>query len=133
MIATALEDATTRLVGWLPAHLTANELGVTKKSDGSLVLPEEIEANNLADQLAKRGDEFHRVAKSDVDAWAWPRLLFGRLTAVRQVGRLGLSVLVHFESRLSTVLASPPEQTNTPCTHGVPVKPNSSLLGGLGI
>ena len=70
MIATALEGATTGLVGWLPAHLTANELGVARKSDGSLVLPEELEANDLADQLAKRGAEFHRVAKSDVDAWA---------------------------------------------------------------
>ena len=39
MIATALEDASAGLVGWLPAHLTANELGVAKKSDGSLVLP----------------------------------------------------------------------------------------------
>ena len=69
MLHTALVDARPGVIGWLPSHLTNNELGRANKSDGTLVLVEELAANDLADKLAKRGVEFHRVAPTDVKQW----------------------------------------------------------------
>ena len=56
MMLTALEVADPRVVGWMPAHLTYADLkhGMAKKSDGTRVTEADLEANGLADKLAKR-------------------------------------------------------------------------------
>ena len=68
MILIALEDSSAKVVGWMPSHLTISDLEfqLAKKSDGTLVDERDLEGNKLADELAKRGVEFHRVARSDV-------------------------------------------------------------------
>jgi len=72
MIMTAMEDSSCEVVGWMPSHLTIDDLGLQMalKSDGSLVNRQDLEANGLADTLAKKGVEFHRVASVDVKVWA---------------------------------------------------------------
>ena len=72
MIMTAMEDSPREVVGWMPSHLTEAdlELQMAFKSDGSLVNRQDLGANGLADTLAKKGVEFHRVASSDVKIWA---------------------------------------------------------------
>ena len=72
MIMTAMEDSSCEVVGWMPSHLTIDDLGLQMalKSDGSLVNRQDLEANGLADTLAKKGVEFHRVASADVKIWA---------------------------------------------------------------
>ena len=71
MILTALEDASLSLIGWMPSHLTLGDLDfqLAVKSDGSLVNVRGLQGNKLADELAKRGVEHHRVASSDVKVW----------------------------------------------------------------
>jgi hypothetical protein len=53
----------------MPAHLKRSEVGIITKSDGSVVTLEDIDGNDLADRLAKRAVEAHRVAPEDVAAW----------------------------------------------------------------
>ena len=70
MLFSTLEDDDARSrVGWMPSHLLEAELGEVKKSDGSLVNTRDLQGNTLADQLAKRAVEYHRVAASDVAIW----------------------------------------------------------------
>ena len=71
MILIALEDSSPKVVGWMPSHLTLKDLDfqLAVKSDGSLVNERGLQGNKLADELAKRGVEFHRVASSDVKNW----------------------------------------------------------------
>ena len=72
MMLTALEDTSPRVVGWMPSHLTLDDLKLqmAKKSDGSLVNEQDLEANGLADTLAKRAVEYHRVSRAEVRMWA---------------------------------------------------------------
>ena len=58
-----------RRVGWMPSHLKESELGMAMKSDGSYVNQRDLQGNMLADQLAKRAVEFHRVGPADVKYW----------------------------------------------------------------
>ena len=71
MLLTALEDAPADVVGWMPSHLTIKDLNLllATKSDESLVGRVDLEGNKLADELAKRGVEFHWVTPSDVKVW----------------------------------------------------------------
>ena len=68
MLLTALEDAPPDVVGWMLSHLTIKDLNLqmATKSDESLVGRLDLEGNKLADELAKRGVEFHRVTPPDV-------------------------------------------------------------------
>ena len=67
---TAFEDEDVRKqVGWMPSHLKQSELGKARKSDGSLVNQLDLKGNNLADLLAKRAVELHRVDPADVEYW----------------------------------------------------------------
>ena len=43
---------------------------MARKSGGSLVNKQDVEANGLADSLAKRAVEYHRVPRSEVRRWA---------------------------------------------------------------
>ena len=58
-------------MGWMPSHLTQKDLqhGRARKSDGSLVTVQDVETNEWADVLAKKGVEQHRVVASDVRLW----------------------------------------------------------------
>ena len=71
MILTALEDAPANLVGWMPSHLAIKDLDLrmAMKCDWTLVGRVDLEGNKLADELAKRGVEYHRVTPSDVKVW----------------------------------------------------------------
>ena len=71
MMMTALEDAVPEVVGWMPSHLTYAdlELRMARKSDGTLVNVQDLEANGLAGFLAKKGVEHYRVHRSEVRAW----------------------------------------------------------------
>ena len=71
MLLTALEGVEQDTVGWMPAHLTSNDLalGTATKSDGTLVTARDVLANDVADRLAKLGAEFHRVSQMEVGRW----------------------------------------------------------------
>ena len=70
MFHTALIDAPKGAVGWMPAHVSDRELRHAMKSDGTPVLKKELEANKLADELAKRAVALHRVMPGDVRNYA---------------------------------------------------------------
>ena len=53
----------------MPPHLEETELGMATRSDGNLVTRRDLQGNKLADELAKRGVEFHRVGAADVKLW----------------------------------------------------------------
>ena len=71
MLLPLLEDEGVERVGWMPAHLKAADLkhAMATKSDGSLVTKVDNSANDLADRLAKRAVEAHRVPQGEVQAW----------------------------------------------------------------
>ena len=70
MLATAFEEVTpSERVGWMPSHLKSSDLGTVMKSDGSLVSQQDLEANGLADKLAKAAAEYHRVGAAEVTLW----------------------------------------------------------------
>ena len=71
MLLIGLEDAPSDAVGWMPSHLMIKDLNLqlATKSDETLVGRMDLEGNKLADELAKRGVEFHRVTTSDVKIW----------------------------------------------------------------
>ena len=69
MIFAALDYQPGTMVGWMPAHLTANELGWAYRSDGELVDEIDLKGNDVADRLAKLGVESHRVPQGEVDQW----------------------------------------------------------------
>ena len=69
MIATALEDTAPDTVGWMPAHMEYEHIGIALKSDGTLITLADWRANALADELAKRAVELHRVPASEVKIW----------------------------------------------------------------
>ena len=71
MIHTALEGSETKMIGWMPAHLTSADLarGTARKSDGSLVNQRDLWTNDVADKLAKLGVEHHRVPAAEVKRW----------------------------------------------------------------
>ena len=58
-------------VGWIPAHLKVTDLqhAIATKSDGSLVTEVDVTTNDLADRLAKKAVEAHRVPQGEVHAW----------------------------------------------------------------
>ena len=53
----------------MPSHLTGAEIGLATKSDGSKVNLRDLWGNRLADGLAKRAVEVHRVDAADVRIW----------------------------------------------------------------
>ena len=71
MIHSVLEGSCLGNIGWMPAHLVEADLqhGMARKSDGSLVDLTDLGANDLADTLAKKGVEQHRVPASEVSEW----------------------------------------------------------------
>ena len=71
MLMTALDGEDPELIGWMPSHLTKKDLqhGGARKSDGSLVTVQDVETNEWADVVAKKGAEQHRVVASDVTLW----------------------------------------------------------------
>ena len=69
MLMEALGDDGPKVVGWMPAHLKLEEVGVARKSDGSVVTKTVVVANGLADRFAKEGVEFHRVPRGVVQDW----------------------------------------------------------------
>ena len=72
MVLTALEEVAAEVVGRMPAHPTKVdlELGMARKSDGTLLTTQGLQANDMADVLAKRGVEHHRVPKEEVERWS---------------------------------------------------------------
>ena len=72
LMLTALDDSPPEVVGWMPSHLTLEDLDLqmARKSDGTLVTKQDLEANDLADKLAKKGVEYHRVSRAEMRHWA---------------------------------------------------------------
>ena len=66
-----LADEEVNPVGWMPAHLTLEDLvhGIAAKSNLELVDALDIRMNDIADRLAKQGAKIHRVPKAEVEMW----------------------------------------------------------------
>ena len=60
---TALDDTPHEALIWMPAHFKPGTCGVAVRGDGFLVEEVDVMANDLADKLAKRAVEKHRVPK----------------------------------------------------------------------
>ena len=56
-------------IGWMPAHLTAKEIGIATRSDGEAVTEVDLRGNALVDSLAKAGAQTHRVPETEVLMW----------------------------------------------------------------
>lgn len=59
----ALDDVPKESVIWMPPHLKPGTCGKAIRGDGFLVEEIDVEANDVADKLAKRAVEKHRAPK----------------------------------------------------------------------
>ena len=61
LLFTAFDDTPVENIVWMPAHQDDGKAKVRTKSNGTPLTQQDIDANDLADRLAKRGIEDHRV------------------------------------------------------------------------
>ena len=61
LLFSAFDDAPPSSIIWMPAHQKEGAAAIRTKSDGPPLTMQDIEANELADGLAKRGVEDHRA------------------------------------------------------------------------
>ena len=69
LIFTALDDTRLEKLIWMPAHQTMAAVGVRAKGNNEFLIALDLETNDLADRLAKRGVEDHRVPFLIRDKW----------------------------------------------------------------
>ena len=69
MIFAALDDTPLENLIWMPAHQKMSAAGVKAKGNNEPLTEVDIEGNDLADRLAKRGVEDHRVPFRLRDEW----------------------------------------------------------------
>ena len=61
LLLAALDDTSTELVVWMPAHTKASDVGVKKLGNGDLLTGRDMATNGLADHHAKVVAELVRV------------------------------------------------------------------------
>ena len=69
LIFSAIDDTPLERIIWMPAHQGKKAIGKRRKSDGTYLTKEDVEFNDAADYLAKKGVEDHRVPFKVREAW----------------------------------------------------------------
>ena len=69
MLFNAIDDLPLERIIWMPAHQAARAIGSKVKSGGTYLTAKDVKWNDVADKLAKRVVEDHRVPHMVRKVW----------------------------------------------------------------